>query len=109
MLRFYPLPDDAPQPSPSRLEELPLAGELSDEDFRQLQEQRIIEGRLSYEQGFRWSHGVVQEAAAAAAPVPAAAPRQPQQLGAAVVCAAAQCVGGGFGAVSGGLQALECG
>ncbi|RTQ53493.1 hypothetical protein EJV47_01775 [Hymenobacter gummosus] len=60
MLAFYLLPDDAPRPGPPRLEELPKAGELSAEDFRELQAQRIIEGRLSYEQDFRWSSGVAQ-------------------------------------------------
>lgn len=60
MLDFYLLPDDAPRPSPARLTELPKAGELSAEDFQQLQAQRIIEGRLDYDHDFRWSSGVVQ-------------------------------------------------
>lgn len=60
MLALYLLPDDAPRPSATRLEELPKAGELSADDFWTLQAQRIIESRLSYDQDFRWSSGVVQ-------------------------------------------------
>ena len=60
MLAFYLLPDDAARPSAARLEELPKAGELSAADFELLQQQRIIESRLSPEQDFRWSSGVTQ-------------------------------------------------
>ncbi|GAB3828391.1 hypothetical protein [Hymenobacter jeollabukensis] len=60
MLTFYLLPDEAPRPSRMRLDELPKAGELSAEDFAELQAQRIIEGRLDYDQDFRWSNGVAQ-------------------------------------------------
>lgn len=60
MLAFYLLPDTAPRPSASRLTELPRAGELSAGDFQALQAQRIIESRLSYDQDFRWSGGVVR-------------------------------------------------
>ena len=59
MLAFYLLADSAPKPSPDRLRQLPKAGELSAEEFEQLQAQRIIESRLDYEQDFRWSSGVV--------------------------------------------------
>ena len=60
MLSFYLLADGTLTPSQNRLEELPKAGELSAGDFRELQAQRIIEGRLDYEHDFRWSSGVVQ-------------------------------------------------
>jgi hypothetical protein len=59
MLAFYLLADEAPRPSRIKLDELPKAGELSAEDFAQLQEQRILEARLDFEQDFRWSSGVV--------------------------------------------------
>ncbi|KUG06309.1 hypothetical protein [Solirubrum puertoriconensis] len=59
MLDFYLLDDAAPRPSPARLAELPKAGQLSAEDFTDLQEQRIIEKRLDYWQDFRWSNGIV--------------------------------------------------
>jgi hypothetical protein len=59
MLDFYLLADSEPKPSPERLRQLPKAGELSADEFEQLQTQRIIERRLDYEQDFRWSSGVV--------------------------------------------------
>lgn len=60
MLSFYLLADTTPRPSLIRLAELPKAGELSAEDFRELQQQRIIESRLSVDQDFQWSSGVVR-------------------------------------------------
>ncbi|OON70583.1 hypothetical protein [Hymenobacter sp. CRA2] len=60
MLTFYLLADDAPRPGRTKLDELPKAGELSAEDFVQLQAQRILESRLDAEQDFRWSSGVAQ-------------------------------------------------
>ncbi|AYA38307.1 hypothetical protein D3Y59_15420 [Hymenobacter oligotrophus] len=59
MLDFYLLEDDALRPSPARLAELPKAGQLSADDFTDLQNQRIIEKRLDHWQDFRWSNGIV--------------------------------------------------
>ncbi|RYU83779.1 hypothetical protein [Hymenobacter persicinus] len=60
MLRFYLLADEAPNPQPTALERLPPAGELTEDSFAQLQHQRLVEGRLDYHTGFRWSSSAVQ-------------------------------------------------
>jgi hypothetical protein len=60
MLRFYLLADEAPNPRPAELEKQPPASQLSEETFAQLQQIRLIEGRLDYQAGFRWSSRAVQ-------------------------------------------------
>lgn len=59
MLRFYLLADEAPTPRPTGLEQLPPAGQLPEETWAQLQQARLIEGRLDLQLGFRWSSQAV--------------------------------------------------
>ncbi|MCB2378855.1 hypothetical protein LGH70_14735 [Hymenobacter sp. BT635] len=55
MLSLYLLADEAPTPRPSDLSRLTPVGTLPEESFRLLQAQRLLESRLEYAAGFRWS------------------------------------------------------
>jgi hypothetical protein len=60
MLRFYIVADERPNPRPTELSAMAVAGELAEEAFENLQRKRIIETRLSYYQNFRWSSTLVK-------------------------------------------------